>query len=329
MKHITVDICTKGRYYTTLPLTLMSVALQSKAPDKIYIYDDNEEKVDLRNIPTYQYIFNLLDKKGIEWEVLFGIGKGQHYGHQKIQELAEDLVWRIDDDEIAEPDVLESLLEKLTDDYGAVGSLVLDPKAKHDGEATGKIQNIYTEPNRQWLGIIGFQDVEHLYSSFLYRKGLVNYDLSMSPVAHREETMFTHEIFRLGYKLGVVGEVTTWHFRNPEGGIRSSPEEYFLKDEKHFTEKFNEWNGKKIVYLDSGKGDHICFKYILPELKKKYKEVVIACCYPEIFEGENVISLEEGKKLVDVDRHNIYKFMMDNNWKSELKDAYAKLYLNS
>ena len=73
---VTVVIPTRGRYHTTLPLTIMSIAAQSVKPSRILIYDDGE-KADLRSDDTYRYIFNTLDAYGIRWAVNFGDGGGQ------------------------------------------------------------------------------------------------------------------------------------------------------------------------------------------------------------------------------------------------------------
>lgn len=69
--NVLASISTRGRYYTTLPLALMGIVNQSRLPDKLIIFDDNVDKVDLRTIPMYQQIFKTLDKKMIAWEVIF------------------------------------------------------------------------------------------------------------------------------------------------------------------------------------------------------------------------------------------------------------------
>lgn len=331
MSHILAEISTKGRTHTTLPLAMISIAMQTRLPDEFILFDDNENPEDLRNIPLYQYIFKIFDEKGIPWKVLFGERKGQHYNHQKAQELAKDLVWRLDDDCVAESNVLETLErwfihEDALDKNAAIGGLVLDPTNIATGKATGKIEKINSEPNKQWMkGARG--SVEHLYSSFLYRKGIANYDLRLSPAAHREETMFTHDIFKKGNNLLVTNEVITWHLRNPEGGIRNSKAEDFAHDEAIF----QQWLGTKtkLIVLDSGIGDHIMFKKILPQLQEKYNDITLAVCYPFVFEDDNVklISIAEARQMTDITHHNVYKWCWDNDWKAEMQGAYLKMYL--
>lgn len=126
-KEILASISTRGRYHTTLPMAIMSVATQTLRPDKLVIFDDNETREDLREIPVYKKIFQLLDYKGIKWEVIFGACKGQHYNHQIANRMGYRFVWRVDDDNVAEDNVLASLYEKIAPDVGAVGGAVLVP----------------------------------------------------------------------------------------------------------------------------------------------------------------------------------------------------------
>src|ERR1035437_3080792 len=105
------SIPTRGRYDTTLPMTLMAVLNQTRAPDKVVIFDDNDEPTDVRQIQHYAYMFLLMDQKGISWTWTFAKKMGQHHSHQMAQEMAVeqgyDWVWRVDDDCVPEPNVLE------------------------------------------------------------------------------------------------------------------------------------------------------------------------------------------------------------------------------
>lgn len=327
MAHILAFVPTKGRYYTTLPLTLTAIALQTRVPDEIIIYDDGEHK-DLRTIPVYQYIFKLFDEKKIQWSVLFGNGKGSHHGHQLSQEKAKELIWRIDDDCVPEPDVLEKLEKELTEKTGAVGGLILDPTNMQTGTATGKIENIKIEPNLQWLTNTQSIFTEHLYSSFLYRKGIASYDLRLSPAAHREESMFSHDIFKKGYELKINAHAITWHFRNPEGGIRQNTNKTMWEHDEEFFNTYLNIKDKPIVILDNGLGDHIVFRKLLDDLT--IKDITISCCYPEVFEGYKCISIQDAKNLgYDLEKYNLYAWMSRNRWKGDLYEAFKTFYENS
>lgn len=334
---VTAVVCTKDRYYTSLPNCLMSIALQTVVPDRLLIYDDGEQK-DLRNESLYQNIFSMLTQKGIVWEVKFGARKGQVQSHQSsLTEATTDWIWRIDDDNVMEANVLEKLLENVADDVGAVGGLVLDPKIPLTSHklASNKIEDIYLGLNIQWFMDSKKQEVDHLYSTFIYRRAEAPaYCMKLSKVGHREETIFTHELKRKGWKLIMDPAAVTWHLREATGGIRSdSDRDMWHHDELIFGDKLKEWGVTptqvKLCVLDSGLGDHLIFKSILPEIIARHKRVVVACCYREVFEDfpeVELMSIAEAQMAADCRELNIYKKMWDWNWKWSLEDAYRRLY---
>jgi len=338
---VTVEISTKDRYYTTLPIALVSVANQTYKPKKVLVFDDGEGK-DLREDPLYSSIFALYASKNIDLVVMFGQKKGQVHNHQGAISLATtEWIWRIDDDDAPEANVLEKMVRHIRDDVGAISGLVLVPGefSEDMGEGSGKIEDIFTKPHIQWFKFSGVKEVDHLNNTFLFRKSAVKhgYCMELSPVGHREETMFTYEIKLAGYKLLVDSEAVIWHLRSPKGGIRSYEHAFFWDhDERIFQRKLEEYGVKskleKLIVLDCGLGDHYAFKMMLPEVKEKYKDqnLVLAVCYPEVFTDENVrlISIAEAKTLEkNMDKHNVYKFMMDRNWTGRLVDAYRKMIL--
>ena len=81
-------------------------------------------------------------------------------------------------------------------------------------------------------------------------------------------------------------------------------------------------------------GDHFAFKSILPQIKEKYKdtELVLAVCYPAVFKKETnikLISIQDAKNSYgNLDRFDIYKFMLDRQWTRTLVDAFKEMYLN-
>ena len=321
VQEIIVEVSTKGRYDNTLPLCLTSIALQTYKPHKVVIYDDNDNPRDLRLEETYQHIFKLFDSKGIGWEVKFGQKKGQHFNHEHAQTLGE-LVWRIDDDEIAEHNCLEELVKELKEGVGAVAGLVMQPPASPlPPYASNKIKEL-DKSNIQWFEWSGEPiEVEHLYSSFLYRTGIAHYNLSLSPKAHREETMFSHSIHKAGFKLVVTPNAKTWHFRS-SGGIRSDDK---VEDYEHDELIFRKWLGYgNLVVLKNGLGDHLMFRQVMDKLNID----TIACCYPDVFadKGVRLISIEEAMQFTDIDKYDIYGWCVSNNWKGFLGDAYLKLY---
>ena len=318
---ILCSVATRGRYTTTLPMVLMAIANQTKSPDKLVIFDDNDNPEDMRENPIYQHIFQILDYKKIAWEWLFAEKKGQHYIHQKANEMGFNWVWRVDDDAIPEPNVLEQLCSYIDTTVGAVGGSILTfPHIFDISKSTGKIKDIDSEPNIQWGNIYVTNEVEHLHCSFLYRAGIHDYNLGLSRVAHREETLFTNGIYQKGYKVLAIPNAITWHLK-AEGGIRSeTKQELYAHDEAIFRNIVG-LSDSTIVVLNSGFGDHIVFSHVLPEISNP----VVFTCYPEIVQGR---SIAEAQALFgDIDQWNIYKKMAGWNWKGSLEDAYRKLYL--
>lgn len=197
----------------------MSVISQTRKPDSLTIYDDNDVPKDLREIGVYQYLFQLLDIKKIPWNVVFGERRGQSWNHQKANKAGFDAVWRMDDDCVAEVDVLEKLEAKMTQDVGAVGGSILTPPLGDSNNKSSKIDNLYAQ-NEQWFILHETKEVDHLHCSFLYRANIVDYDLRLSPKCHREETMFSYALKLKGYK-NIITPCITWHFK-ASGGIRSN-----------------------------------------------------------------------------------------------------------
>lgn len=320
MREILCSISTKGRYHTTLPLAIMAVVTQTKKVDKLIIYDDNIEPIDVRTIPYYKAIIDIINEKGIDFEWVFAGKKGQHYNHQLANTAGYKWVWRIDDDCIPESNVLETLYSYVNDSIGGVGGAVLIPSDKKITHPSSKIKDIYTEQNVQRNQILSVYEAEHLHCSFLYRAGINDYNLGLSKVAHREETLFSYGLFQKGYKLLLVPNAITWHLKSPDGGIRGADDALFIHDEKIFRNIIG-LADKKIVVLDNGLGDHIVFRKILPELK----DPILFTCYPEIVPGR---SIQEAKELFgSIDQYNIYIKMEQWNWKDSLENAFRKMYL--
>jgi hypothetical protein len=260
-----------------------------------------------------------------------------------------DLVWRVDDDNIADPNCLEILMSNMKENVGAVGGCVffsgqiLPPSIF----AATKIADLgFNSGNIQWYKFSGKKEVDSLYSTFLYRvkaaKEAGGYCMNLSRVGHREETIFSHQIYRKGWKIIIDPDAVTRHFAQPEGGIRSFKNPKLWQHDEHIFEQYlKEWNIKfnipKFIILDCGKGDTVCFLNILPELKEKYKnqKIIIAVCYPELFEDEKditLISIGEAKSIcnssgLDYESFNIYKWCIDHNWQSNIIEAYKQRYL--
>lgn len=346
---VTACISSKNRYFTTLPLAIEAICQQTVLPDKFVLFDDGEHK-DTRGISPYSHLFPLLERVGIKWYVIFGAGKGQVLNHQMALDSADtEFIWRMDDDNAPQPGCLETLLEVMKDPkVGAVAGLVHDPKAvsKRPSFITGKIEDILNPFNLQWYDWKGPpEEVDHLYSTFLYRveagRKAGGYSKLLSPVGHREETMFSYAIKRAGYRVMITPDALTWHFREATGGIRSYTDgSLWSKDEEVFRAKLLEWGVTPREYLyvvlDCGLGDHFMFYSILSELiaKNPGKRIVISCCYPEVFEAEVVAGKVTMASIGDayaafgnLDQWHIYRWCEEHQWKRPMADAFRGMYL--
>ena len=155
--------------------------------------------------------------------------------------------------------------------------------------STGKINDICNEPNIQWGLIRDVKQVEHLYCSFIYRAGVCDYNLGLSRVAHREESLFCWSLHNKGYKLKVVPNAVTWHLKSPTGGIRvNDKQEMYEHDERIFRSTID-FKGKTVVVLNSGLGDHIVFSRVLPDLQ----DCVVFGCYPEVLPCRSIAEAQQ------------------------------------
>lgn len=342
---VTATISTKDRYFTTLPLVLNAIAMQTRLPDRIIIFDDGEHK-DLLQEPLYVDLFSMLGRKGLVCEVIYGARKGQVANHQLALDMATTTcIWRLDDDTIPEPNVLKTLMEALEQnkDVGAVAGLVLHPQSVNmcPPNVSGSIKDIDSGINLQWYKHVETEyiPVEHLYSTFVYRveAGKHGYNKDLSPVGHREETMFTYEMFRNGYTLLIDPTVVTWHMRQPTGGIRDyNDPSLWSHDEEIFKHKLSEYGinpvKQKLIVLNNGIGDHYAFKHVLPEIMElnHNSNITMAVCFPDIFKditGISIISIADAMKICDISKYDIYKWMWDHNWNKNIVEAFREMYI--
>jgi len=340
-KTVTCVISTKDRSHTTLPMTIMGVCNQSVKPNHFIIYDDGAFKPDLGKDPLYEKLFATISASGISWEYKYGRRIGQVANHiQSVQDAPTEFIWRLDDDNIPDYNVLEGLLSCVEEDVGAVGGLVINDYSPIPALASNKIEDIYLGQNEQWYfhpSTVKPKEVDHLYSSFLYRKSIAEYPDNLSPMGHREETILTYEIKRKGYKVIFNPQVKTWHFSSPSGGIRMETKVQNVDhDNAIFNKKLQEWNVKtndySIVVLEHGLGDHFAFKGVLPQYFDTYKNKthLFFVAYPEVFNDVpniKLASVADAKKMFGgIEKYDLYKFIFHENFEKNLSVAYKKMY---
>lgn len=272
-------------------------------------------------------------------------------------------ILRIDDDMILENNVIDKLYESITwdENTGAVGCGVYMPgyligqpsfgaKEVDKSKVHNKLAEIYNVENVQWIydkddysnNLI---EVEHLNGScFIYNKeaGLKilqrygNFLFNLSPLCFREDTIFTNGLTRSGYKIYYAPGCYGWHMclggseKNADNVVHDREIfDHYLGDKQD--------SGAEIMVVNNGIGDHLVFKDVFKKMLQDItwdKPLTLATCFPEIFEDwekEGLIkqiSIAEAKQILskpEIDKWSVYKYMLDNNWKGHISDAYREV----
>jgi hypothetical protein len=266
----TILLATCDRYETTLPLCLMSIFNQSHSPNRVVLVDDSKQK----KFYDYQILKNILilfKEKGIEFDYFYGPCKGAVAALQiGLDNIENGWVLKTDDDNILSCDVLELFVKNIKPTIGAISGVIIDKylsafyKDKPDKrpiEEDGfynKIENIYAEFNIQMVHDQSddIKKVQHIYSNYFFNREICeNYSLELTPSSHREETIFTYNIFRKGYDLIIVPAAKIYHLGGDnKSGNRQWSQKHSRQNELFFIEKLKEWNiiPDKMEIIDDG-----------------------------------------------------------------------------
>jgi ADP-heptose:LPS heptosyltransferase len=235
---------------------------------------------------------------------------------------------------------------------GAVGPIVLDPSVEEAFEYLplgyqsfkkyqGKIDeqgNNFGEQQWRRHPDDELQDVQHLYSSFLYSKKdadkIGGYDLEYDLPGHREETDFTFRLWKAGFKLVVNPKALVWHLRAPQGGIRAfNDSQLWANCQERFVRKFKFKTGKKqetVFKIFGGLGDHLCATPLIRGLKRKFGKVIVLPVYPYIFSGnkniDEIIFPDEESGYANIVNHEIYQECFETEYAGKLSEAWCKCY---
>jgi glycosyltransferase involved in cell wall biosynthesis len=276
---ITVLLTTCDRYNTTLPICLSSILSQTRLPDKIIIVDDSRNNSFYKNDVIKQLLV-LSKLKNIEINYFYGAKKGQVPALQLgLNEIDDGWVFKTDDDNFLEPNVLERFESEIKNDIGAISCLILDEssitRSDNDVWMSSKIEDVYSCFNVQMVGIQNDKPkfVEHIYSNYFFRRDLSDdYPSELHPSSLREDTIFTHSIFRKGFKLLIIPDVKIYHLGSDNNsGNRQWSGEHELKNEKIFLkylenckiipDKIQLYENEKIVFTKKNGKDFLVYKH--------------------------------------------------------------------
>lgn len=353
---VSAVISTRNRYHTTLSSCLYSILNQTVLPNEIILYDDGDFR-DLRDDPIYQNIFGICRDKGVNIKVLKGECLGQVKNHiRSLSESKYRYIWRIDDDNVCEPNVLETLKNTIINNssVASVGGLVLHPKDEKMYRlnilANNKIDRIFFGCNLQWFKHKSKDliEVDHLYSTFIYDREKVfkseGYPTNLSRIGHREETIFTYNLKKAGFTNLINPSCVTWHCEIGSGGIRSKEsDQYAYEDEQKFLSYLNKNNIKYkdplFVVNHGGIGDNYAMMHVLDELIEKLSDknfIVVSTMYPDLYKDlPNIKHYDVIHKLdllYFLTEEQIYKlepytWAAENNFNGHYIDIFREMYL--
>lgn len=238
---------TYNRYDNVLPLSLMSIINQSRLPDRVILVDDSPVKK-FFDFPTLKSILILFKEKNIQFDYFYGSSKGMCPALQiGLDDIDDGWVLKMDDDHILEYNTIELLEKNIKDNVGAISGMIIEKEKNFIFKPTSidgiynKIENIYTESGIQLLRTQDneLKKVEHIYSLYFFdRKLCEDYPIELQPSGNREDTIFTHTIFRKGYNLIIDPNIKIYHLLATKADILYEKKEL----EWFFINKLKEWN---------------------------------------------------------------------------------------
>lgn len=239
MERVAVVIATKDRP-TEITLLLQSLINQTYQEFDVFIVDGSQTPIIPNCIFFNRMITHLRITKHkvvVTREELPGVCQARN----QLAKLAKDYEWhfRVDDDSILEPDVLERLIKLTGDSIGAIGGVVplfgqpvftrnidlIKPIAsKIETDTEGNITKLGDDLGYNY-NINEVVETDHVRSSFLYRYSAwlkvngfpIEYGLS----GFREESDFSLKLKMEGYKLLVDTGAIIWHNVCAIGGVRA------------------------------------------------------------------------------------------------------------
>lgn len=265
-KRITLTIGTKDRP-SEVGLLLQSLRTQTYEAFDILIIDDCSG-TPLTNYYFIVYMVNRLTLEGHCVKIVRNnISNGVCAMRNQSVELAlkffpnNELMGRIDDDTLCEPDYLEKLVEVIDVGFDMASGLtppLPGPEFTRDVNLIGDVINRVVL-NDDGSFMINGDDCGHTYSeekilhahhfrsSAIYKKEIhtvhnIMYEDNLTKSGMREEEFFSFRIIMAGLKIGVHTGAIHYHLMTPSGGQRTASNEMHLQNQKIL----NRWVKKKV-----------------------------------------------------------------------------------
>lgn len=261
-------ICYKDRP-TELALLLQSLRTQTRKDFLVYVLDDASGTP----INNYYFLICLINKLNDEGNTVFyhknefnlGVSKSrQKIAEQVIKDNQCDLLLRLDDDVILEPNYIEKLVKTLNQGFDLVTGVtpfIGQPQFKRESRFIKPIANrVVLNENGEFLyngddfGILYADEaiipIHHFRSCALYKKEIhnkVSYDSKLTKHGFREEQIFSFKCIVNGFKLGVNTGAVAWHLMTPSGGERFSNSNELVKINEEVLKEFT-----KKLYSERG-----------------------------------------------------------------------------
>jgi glycosyltransferase involved in cell wall biosynthesis/GT2 family glycosyltransferase len=257
---IGVSIATRDRLEYLL-MILGALLAQTRRPDEICIVNDSDAPYE-KDSHAFSAMVLHYRRVGIPIHLLAGTGQGASPNHQRaLERLETDLILRIDDDLVpACADFLERLARHIEgkSDVGAVGgSYPRSTEGRTRQYSAEKMMPGMTNRVDDMLqGQVGLQfrrwsdealvPAEHLYSSYLYRRGALaavgGFASCYSRFGQREETDASVRLHLLGgLKLLVDIQALAVHFEASGGRRPETSRENWTHDEQVFLQRYHTW----------------------------------------------------------------------------------------
>jgi len=258
MKRITIEVATRDRH-SEIGLLLQSLRTQTyQAWDIIILDDASGMRVDQSGF--LMGLINRLKLENHKVKLLRNdFSNGVCAARNKLivsDTYNNELVCRLDDDIILEPDYLERLVNVINQGYdmaSGVTPLMSYPEIKRDNKFIGDIINKHKLNDKGELieakdecGYYylseGIYTTHQFRSNCLYKKSItdkgVRYPKILTHTGFREELFFSFQSIVLGHTIGVDVQAIVYHFQTPSGGTKQGDYQANVQLDQETTNKW-------------------------------------------------------------------------------------------